>query len=155
MKASHFDDGGNLRMIDMSGKRKTSRFAAARGLIKMKKETIRLVKSGKLPKGNIFGVAKIAGITAAKMTHFLIPLCHNLNIDHCDVKFGINDDSIEVSARVRAFDRTGVEMEAMTAACFSLLTLYDMLKPVDKTMEISDVRIVEKRGGKSGIFKRA
>lgn len=155
MKVSHFDSAGNLRMIDVSGKRKTSRLAAAKGLIKMKKETIRLVKSGKLPKGNIFDVAKIAGISAAKKVQFLIPLCHNLNIDHCDIRFGMNDDSIEVSARVRAFDRTGVEMEAMTAACFSLLTLYDMLKPVDKTMVISDIRIVEKRGGKSGIFKRA
>lgn len=154
MRVSHFDSAGNLKMIDVSGKRKTSRFAAAKGLIKMKKETIRLVKSGKLPKGNIFDVAKMTGIAAAKMTQFLIPLCHNLNITHCDIKFGINDDSIEVGASVRAFDRTGVEMEAMTAACFSLLTLYDMLKPVDKTMEISNIRIIEKRGGKSGIFKR-
>ena len=155
MRVSHSSSGGSLKMIDVSNKKRTRRLATAKGLIRMKGETIGMIKSGKLPKGNIFDVAKMAGIAAAKKAQFLIPLCHNLNIDHCDVQFDVKNDSIEVSARVKAFDRTGVEMEAMAAACFSLLTLFDMLKPVDKTMEISDIRIVEKRGGKSGTFKRA
>jgi cyclic pyranopterin phosphate synthase len=154
MKLSHWPEDGNLRMIDVSDKSPSKREAKASGKILIKRKTIKLIESGKTPKGDIFTTAKIAGINAVKQTQLLIPLCHNLNITHCDINFEMKNNSIEVKTTVKTHNRTGVEMEALTGTAVALLTIYDMLKPVDKSMIITEIKLLEKTGGKSGHYKR-
>ncbi len=151
---THFDDQGQAHMVDVSDKALTRREAVAQGAIYMKPETFRMIVNQEIAKGDVFGVARIAGIMAAKKTSELIPLCHPLAITGIDICFNpIEAESkIEIQAEVRITDKTGVEMEALTAVSIAALTIYDMCKAVDRGMRISDIRLVRKTGGKSGTF---
>ena len=153
---SHFDDAGNARMVDVGSKQETRRVAIARGRISMISEAYAMVQAGTMKKGDVLGVARIAGIMAAKKVDSLIPLCHPLAITKADVSFFFQDEhqSIVIEATVGITGRTGVEMEALTAVSVAALTIYDMCKAVDKGMEISDMYLVRKSGGKSGDFCR-
>ncbi len=155
-KLTHFDNRGRARMVDVSAKPTTAREAVAGGSVTMKKATLKLIRDGQISKGDVLGVARIAGIMAAKKTPGIIPMCHPLNITSVDVAFeyGGKSDAIHIEARVRTKGRTGVEMEALTAVAAAALTIYDMCKAVDREMVISDILLLEKRGGKSGTFKR-
>ena len=150
----HWSEDGNLRMIDVSDKTPTQRLGKATGKILIKSETIALIRSGATPKGDIFTVSKIAGIQAAKRTPSLIPMCHPLHITHCDIRFELEENAIVVMPTVKTQNRTGVEMEALVGTATALLTIYDMLKPVDKTMVITDIELIEKSGGKSGDWRK-
>ena len=155
-KLSHLDEKGRAKMVDVSEKQITRREAVARGSVYMKSGTIKLIKDRKIPKGDVFSVAKIAGIVAAKKTSELIPLCHPLSIASVDIDFDLNGkrNKVEIEARVKVVGQTGVEMEALTAVSVAALTIYDMCKAVDKEMVISDIMLMEKKGGRSGHFKR-
>ncbi len=155
-KLTHFDTRGRARMVDVSEKPHTDREAVARGSVSMKKTTLRLIKQGRMSKGDVLGVARIAGIMAAKKTPWIIPLCHPLNITSVEVGFEYDekDNRIQIESRVRVEGQTGVEMEALTAVAAAALTIYDMCKAVDRGIVISDILLLEKRGGKSGTFKR-
>ncbi|MCX7792949.1 MAG: cyclic pyranopterin monophosphate synthase MoaC [Thermodesulfovibrionales bacterium] len=156
MKLTHVDDKGNARMGDVSGKEVTLREARATARIKLSSETIALLLDKAIPKGDVLTVAKIAGIMAAKKTHELIPMCHPLNISHVDIEFNILKESseIEIESIVKVEARTGVEMEALCAAATAALTIYDMCKAVDREMVITDIMLIEKKGGRSGEYKR-
>lgn len=149
---SHLDAEGRARMVDVGGKPVTERMARAGGRITMSPETIRLLLDRGLPKGDVLSVARVAGIMAAKETSRLIPMCHPLNITHVEVDFNLDEEksAIDIEATVRLSGRTGVEMEALTAVSVAALTIYDMCKAVDKGMEIGEIRLLEKRGGKAG-----
>ena len=149
---SHTDEQGHARMVDVSAKPDTAREAIARGTIRMKPETLALIQSGGVPKGDVIGVARLAGIMAAKRTHELIPLCHPLLLTDIAVDITPNEaeSALDISATVRTTGKTGVEMEALTAVTIAALTVYDMCKAVDRGMRVESVRLVEKRGGKSG-----
>ena len=151
---THFDDAGQAHMVDVGGKASTHRVALARGTIRMLPATFALVRSGSTKKGDVLGVARIAAIQGAKRTSDLIPLCHPLAITRIAVDFALDDAASAVSctARVECHGQTGVEMEALTAVQVALLTIYDMLKAADRGMVITDVRLLEKHGGKSGRF---
>jgi len=151
---SHINKNNEVNMVDVSGKNETVRIAKAYGKIVMSKELIKMIKENKVKKGNVITTAKIAGIMAAKKTSELIPLTHPLNIEKVDLTFTINKNNIEVKSLVKLTGKTGVEMEALTAVSVALLTIYDMGKAVDKRMEITDIYLLEKSGGKSGNFKR-
>jgi cyclic pyranopterin phosphate synthase len=152
-KLSHIDDHGQAHMVDVSAKDVTSRSATARATVMMQRETIALINSGLAKKGDVLATARIAGIQAAKKTSDLIPLCHPLMISKASVDFSVSEDSIDVEATVKVEGKTGVEMEALTACSVSCLTIYDMVKAVDRGIRITDLRLVEKSGGKSGTFK--
>lgn len=153
---THIDEKGQARMVDISGKPETARVAVARGRVLMKAETFQILKSGQAKKGDVLGVARVAGIMAAKQTGYLIPLCHPLQITSATVEFKLDEaeHAVEIESRITTIGRTGAEMEALTAVSVAGLTVYDMLKAVDKEMVIQDVRLVEKSGGKSGTFVR-
>ncbi|WP_294188119.1 cyclic pyranopterin monophosphate synthase MoaC [uncultured Clostridium sp.] len=153
-KLTHFDNSGNARMVDVSDKNKTERVAVAVSRIRVSEETLSLIKEGKIGKGDVLGVARIAGIMASKQTSNLIPMCHPLMISSCNVDFEINDKEvcIDIKATVKIVDKTGVEMEALTAATIAALTIYDMCKAVDKRMVIEGTHLLKKTGGKSGEF---
>lgn len=153
---THFDEKGQAIMVDVGGKDVTVREAVARGEVRMKSETLDLILEGRAKKGDVLGVARIAGIMAAKKTSELVPLCHPLALDSVAVEFFPDRERsvIEIEARVRVTARTGVEMEALTAVAASGLTVYDMCKAVDRTMVITEIRLMEKLGGRSGHFKR-
>jgi cyclic pyranopterin phosphate synthase len=154
-KLTHLDARGQARMVDVSKKKKTARTAIARGLVRMRPETLRTLLDGKLPKGDVLAVARIAGIQAAKRTWELIPMCHQVALTAVRVELTpTGDDTIVIEASATAADRTGVEMEALTATTVAALTLYDMLKAVDRAIVIESVALVEKTGGKSGNYKR-
>ncbi len=152
---SHIDKKGQAKMVDVTKKVKTQRTAVASGRVKMKPATLDLIAKNKLTKGDVLGVARIAGIQAAKRTHELIPLCHPLALTQVDVecKLDRKRSIVEVTSTVRCADRTGVEMEALTAAAVACLTIYDMAKAADKGMVISEIKLLVKRGGKSGDWK--
>ncbi len=154
---SHFDGEGNARMVDVSGKSATVRRATAAGRISMSPEAFAMVRQGTMKKGDVLGVARIGAIMAAKRVDSLIPLCHPLAITSVDVGFSFDDNAhaIDIRATVGITGRTGVEMEALTAVSVAALTIYDMCKAVDKGMVISDIRLLEKSGGKSGDFVRS
>ena len=151
---THLDAAGNAHMVDVSEKDVTSRSATARATVEMRRETLALILEGKAKKGDVIATARIAGIMAAKKTHELIPLCHPLMITKVTVDFvpDTKASTIDVSATVKVEGKTGVEMEALTACSVACLTLYDMCKAVDRGMKISNLRLVEKTGGKSGHF---
>ncbi len=153
-KLTHLDATGNAHMVDVSDKHVTSRVATAKAQVLMQPETLALINGGTAKKGDVLATARIAGIMAAKKTHELIPLCHPLLITKVSVDFTADEKtgSIEVSATVRVEGKTGVEMEALTACSIAALTLYDMCKGVDRGMKITDLRLTEKSGGKSGSF---
>jgi cyclic pyranopterin monophosphate synthase len=152
-KLTHLDASGNAHMVDVSAKDVTSRSATARARVLMLAETLALITSGKAKKGDVLATARIAGIMAAKKTSDLIPLCHPLMISKVSIEFTIIDGAIDVEATVKVEGKTGVEMEALTACSVACLTLYDMVKAVDRGMKITDLRLVEKLGGKSGHFQ--
>ena len=154
-KLTHFDERGAARMVDVGGKDETRRVAVAGGSIRMRPETLAIVASGTSKKGDVLGVARIAAIQAAKRTSELIPLCHPVPLTSVNVEFTLDEGASSVACRVTAecTARTGVEMEALTAASVALLTIYDMCKAVDRGMTLSDIRLLEKSGGKSGTFK--
>jgi len=153
-KLTHLDAAGNAHMVDVSEKSVTTRSATARAVVTMRPETLSLILEGKARKGDVLATARIAGIMAAKKTHELIPLCHPLMISKVTVEFAPDTgaSSIEVTAVVKVEGKTGVEMEALTACSVACLTLYDMCKAADRAMRITDLRLVEKSGGKSGHF---
>jgi cyclic pyranopterin phosphate synthase len=153
---SHFDAEGNAIMVDVSKKNETERVATASGRVTLSQEAYDLVKNGSMAKGDVLGVARIAGIMAAKKVDSLIPLCHPLAVTKINIDFSYNDDSrqIEIEAVVGITGKTGVEMEALTAVSITALTIYDMCKAVDKAMIISDICLKKKTGGKSGTFIR-
>ena len=156
---THFDGSGNAIMVDVTGKEISSRLAVAKGNISLNAETLAAIQGGTAKKGDVLGVARIAGITAAKRTAELIPLCHPLAFDSCTVDFTINENAekpqIEASCTVKLSGKTGAEMEALTGVSVALLTIYDMCKAIDRSMVIGDIRLWEKSGGKSGHYKRA
>ena len=156
MELTHLDAEGRARMVDVSGKAETEREARAAGSVKMARATYELVRTGQGPKGDIFTVAKIAGIMGAKKTHDLIPLCHPLPITHIDVTFDFDDEAstVHITSSVRTRGQTGVEMEALTCATVTALTVYDMCKAVDKGIELGPFFLLEKSGGKSGTYRR-
>ena len=151
---THLDPLGRARMVDVTPKDPTHRRAIARGRVTMQPETASLVARGAISKGDVLAVARVAGIQAAKRTPDLIPLCHPLLVGSVLVNFRIEDDFIEVEAQVDTIDRTGVEMEAMTACSIACLTIYDMCKSADRAMVISEVTLWEKTGGRSGTYRR-
>ena len=155
-KLTHFDEKGHTRMVDVTPKAETLRVAVARGHVSAKSETLQLIAEHGFAKGDVLEVARLAGIMATKRTGDLIPLCHPLALTSVKVDLSINGSErcIEIEAEVQTVGRTGVEMEALTAVSVAGLTVYDMCKSVDREMEISDIRLVKKTGGKSGTFIR-
>ena len=151
---THLDETGAARMVDVSGKDATARSATASGRVLVSAEVIALLRGEGVPKGDALAVARVAGIMAAKRTPELIPLCHPLALSSVAVDLVVEDDAVAITATVRTTDRTGVEMEALTAVSVAALTVVDMVKSVDKAAVISDVRVEEKTGGKSGTFSR-
>jgi len=154
-KLTHIGAGGEARMVDVSAKPATERVAVAEGRVAMTKETLALVLSGNAKKGDVLGAARIAGIMAAKKTHELIPLCHPLPVSkvEIDITPAQNPPGLSVRASVKVTGQTGVEMEALTAVAVACLTIYDMVKAAERGMRIEAIRLVEKRGGKSGHFR--
>ncbi len=156
-KLTHIGAGGEARMVDVSGKRVTARVAVAQGRVLMSQKTLALVLSGNAKKGDVLGAARIAGIMAAKRTHELIPLCHPLPVSKVELDIAPTQKppALIVRATVKVTGRTGVEMEALTAVAVACLTIYDMVKAVERGMRIDGIHLVEKRGGKSGHFRAA
>ncbi len=153
-RLTHVDESGAARMVDVSGKEVTARVAVASGRVLVSAEVVALLRGEGVPKGDALGVARIAGIMATKRTPDLIPLCHPLAISGVEVDLEVLDDAVAITATVRTADRTGVEMEALTAVSVAALTVVDMVKAVDKAAVISDIRIESKSGGKSGTWQR-
>lgn len=152
---THLNEEGRARMVDVSEKNETVREATAVAVVKMKTETLKLIKDGGIKKGDVLAVAQVAGIQGAKKTPDIIPMCHPIRLTGIDIKFSFLDEqTVEITAIVRAFDKTGVEMEALTAATTAALTIYDMCKAVDKGMEIREIVLQKKTGGKSGTYLR-
>ncbi|MBT7074478.1 MAG: cyclic pyranopterin monophosphate synthase MoaC [Anaerolineae bacterium] len=151
-KLTHIDEAGKAHMVDVGAKDDTERVAVARGEIKMKKATYDLITAGNMKKGDVLTIAQIAGINGAKRTSDLIPLCHPLLLTHISVQLDLDADlpGVQITASARLRGKTGVEMEALTAVSVAALTVYDMAKAAEKTMTIQNIRLVEKRGGKSG-----
>ena len=153
---THFDDEGAARMVDVSRKEETAREAVAEGRVTMLPETLKLILDREISKGEVFGVARVAGIMAAKKTAGLIPLCHPLNITSAEISFEpeVKVSCVKIRATIRTTGQTGVEMEALTAVAAAGLTIYDMCKSVDRAMTITEIRLMKKTGGKSGTFER-
>ncbi len=155
-RLSHLTPEGEARMVDVTAKAETAREAVAQVVLKLRRSTLTAIKAGQVVKGDVLGVARTAGILAAKRTPELIPLCHPLRITSVDVSFQLNERASElrIEARVRTVDKTGVEIEALTAAAVAGLTVYDMVKAVDKGVVLTDLCLLEKSGGKSGAWRR-
>ena len=157
MPLSHFDEEGRSRMVDVSAKDETVRVATAEGKIFMKPETLKLILDGRVKKGNVFEVARVAAVMGVKQTGSLIPMCHPLMISAVDVYFEPDEENscVNISVTVKITGKTGVEMEALNGVSIAALTLYDMCKAADKEMIISDIMLMKKTGGKSGTFERS
>jgi len=155
-RLSHVDRHGQARMVDISDKDETKREAVARGVITMRPETLRLIQQGSLPKGDVLAAARLAGVMAAKRVPDLIPLCHPLLLTSVEIEFTPSEESgrLDIESRVRITGRTGAEMEALAAVAVAALTVYDMCKAVDRAMVIGSIRLVVKKGGKSGTYRR-
>ncbi|MDZ4246905.1 MAG: cyclic pyranopterin monophosphate synthase MoaC [Dehalococcoidia bacterium] len=151
-KLTHLDESGHARMVDITSKGNTNRVAVAKGIVRMKPSTLQLLLQGDITKGDVLGVARVAGIMGAKQTPSLIPLCHPLLLGDVNVDFKVlkSENSIEITATVSCTGQTGVEMEAMTTVAVSALTIYDMCKAVDRTIKLDNIRLLKKSGGKSG-----
>ena len=152
---THFDEHGRARMVDVTGKEATSRTATARGLVRMAPATLALIEEGRVAKGDVLSVARLAGIMGAKRTPDLIPLCHPLSLSAVSVDLTLDRTTpgVEITATCRLVGRTGVEMEALTAVAVAALTIYDMCKAVDRGMRLTDIRLIHKEGGKSGTYE--
>ncbi|HWR89042.1 MAG TPA: cyclic pyranopterin monophosphate synthase MoaC [Dissulfurispiraceae bacterium] len=157
VKFTHFDEEGKARMVDVSAKPATLREAVASGRIVMKPETLRMIGEGQVAKGDVLGVARLAGIMAAKRTGDLIPLCHPLPVTSITIEFALDEpaSAVDIKSTVKTVGQTGVEMEALVAASVAALTIYDMCKAADREMIISDIKLLRKSGGKSGVFVRS
>lgn len=155
-KLTHFDKSGRASMVDISGKENTERYAITKGRVYMKPETIALIEEDKIKKGDVITVAKVAGIMAAKRVDELIPMCHKLLLTsiNIDIEMNKKEAFLEIRCTAKSRGKTGVEMEAFTGVSVAALTVYDMCKAVDREIVISDIKLIEKHGGKSGIFKR-
>ena len=155
-RLSHVDRHGRARMVDISDKDETKREAVARGVITMRPETLRLIQQGSVPKGDVLAAARLAGVMAAKRVPDLIPLCHPLLLTSAEIEFTPMEESgrLDIESRVRITGRTGAEMEALAAVAVAALTVYDMCKAIDRAMVISSIRLVAKKGGKSGTYRR-
>jgi cyclic pyranopterin monophosphate synthase len=155
-KLSHFDGQGRARMVDVGSKSPTQRIAVASGRVVMKAETLRRIMDKEMEKGDVLGVARVAGIMAAKRTGEVIPLCHPLNIDNVEIFFqpDVERSEVRIETRVKSTGKTGVEMEALVATAASALTIYDMCKAIDRGMKISEIMLLKKSGGKSGTYIR-
>ncbi|MBW2545389.1 MAG: cyclic pyranopterin monophosphate synthase MoaC [Deltaproteobacteria bacterium] len=156
MKFTHLDENNRPKMVDVTAKEPTLREAVAGGRVLMRPDTVRAIESGGVSKGNVYATAKIAGIMAAKKTSDIIPMCHPLELTGIDIDFSSNIEKgeIAINARARTFNRTGVEMEAMTAVSVAALTIYDMCKSADRAIVLFDIKLLKKSGGKSGTFVR-
>lgn len=156
MDFTHVNEQGRARMVDVSAKDDSERVAIARAVISMQPETLALIKTGGIKKGDVLGVAQVAGIMGAKQTSSLVPMCHPLMLTSVDLNFETDDDNscIIITCEVKTTGKTGVEMEAVTGAAVAAITIYDMAKAVDRWMEISEIKLLEKWGGKSGHVKR-
>ena len=154
MEFTHFDEQGNARMVDVSGKEITHRVAVAEGIISVSREVMDAIKGNKVKKGDVLTVSQVAGIMGTKRTPDLIPMCHPLSLTNAEVTFEVNEENCEIKAICRAVmdGKTGVEMEALTGVSTALLTVYDMCKAIDKRMVIKEIHLVSKEGGKSGQF---
>jgi len=155
LRLSHIDQEGQVHMVDVSQKPPTVREAVARGFVTLSPATLRLIRTGRIAKGDPLQAARLAGILAAKRTAELIPLCHPLAISACDIALRPRRHGYEIEARVRTTGPTGVEMEALTAVAVAALTIYDMVKAVDRAVVVGDIRLMEKRGGRSGEWRRS
>lgn len=160
MSLTHFDESGRAHMVDVGGKPDTVREALAAGTVRMRSETLALIREGHMAKGDVLAVAQVAGIMAAKQTPQIIPMCHTLLLTGVDLAFELEEGSggesaISIRATVRTVGKTGAEMEALTAVSAAALTIYDMCKAVDRAMSIEQVRLLRKSGGKSGVFERS
>ena len=144
MKFTHLDENGKAKMVDVSAKPNVKRTASAIGKIFLQKNTIKMINDNVIKKGDVLTVAKIAGITGAKKTSEMIPLCHNIAIDNIAVEFNVLEDAIEIKSKAICIDKTGIEMEALTAVSIAALTIYDMCKAVDKNMQIDEIKLLEK-----------
>jgi cyclic pyranopterin phosphate synthase len=155
-KLSHIDEKGKARMVDVTAKKETLREATAQGRVLLRPDTVGLIEAGGIPKGDVFAVARIAGVMAAKKTSEMIPLCHPLFLTGVDIQFAVNAGAgeIVISATVKTVGKTGVEMEALTAVSVAGLTIYDMCKAADRSIIITDIKLLSKKGGKSGTFVR-
>lgn len=156
MELTHFNEAGKAKMVHVGEKADTERLAVATGKVNMAAETLRKIREGRMGKGDVLAVAQVAGIMAAKKTWELIPMCHSLQLSGIDLLFYLDEEeqAVEIAATVQNYGKTGVEMEALTAVSVAALTIYDMCKAVDKEMEISQICLVEKRGGRSGTYQR-
>lgn len=156
MELTHINEQGRAKMVDVSEKNETLREAVACGNVYMKRETLERIKEGTIKKGDVLSVAQVAGIMGAKKTWDIIPMCHPIMISGCDINFSLNfeENRVEITATVKNTGQTGVEMEALTAVSIAGLTIYDMCKAIDREMIVSDVMLMKKTGGKSGIFER-
>lgn len=155
-KVTHLDESGRAKMVDVTAKATTLREAKAEGLVRMKPETLQRIREGEIEKGDVLAVAQVAGIMAAKKTSNLIPMCHPLGITGAKMDFDFPDDvTLRIEATVRCAERTGVEMEALTAVAVAALTIYDMCKAIDRGMAIDAIALLEKSGGKSGLYLRS
>ena len=156
MELTHFNEAGKAKMVHVGDKADTERLAVATGKVNMAAETLRKIREGRMGKGDVLAVAQVAGIMAAKKTWELIPMCHPLQLSGIDLLFYLDEEeqAVEIAATVQNYGKTGVEMEALTAVSVAALTIYDMCKAVDKEMEISQICLVEKRGGRSGTYQR-
>jgi cyclic pyranopterin monophosphate synthase len=151
---THFDDSGRARMVDVGDKASTDRVAIATGRISMHSETVTVIREGRAAKGDVLAVAQVAAIMAAKKTHDMIPMCHPLLLTKIEVNFNLDDTGVNISAQVETRGQTGVEMEALTAVSAAALTIYDMVKAIDRGMTIESIRLEHKSGGKSGDWER-
>ncbi|MDD4801485.1 MAG: cyclic pyranopterin monophosphate synthase MoaC [Syntrophomonas sp.] len=157
MNLSHINEQGYARMVDISDKRDTTRFARAQAIVRMQAETLHTIREGNIKKGDVLAVAQVAGIMGAKQTPALIPMCHPLMLNGIDIEFTFDeaDKSLIIHSQVKTSGKTGVEMEAITAVTVAALTVYDMCKAIDRWMEITNIQLLEKSGGKSGQLNRA
>ena len=151
-KFTHFDSEGNTHMVDVGNKADTKRIAVVKGHVKMQPETLAMITDGSAKKGDVLGVARLAGIMGAKQTSTLIPLCHNITLDSSEIKFRILEEELQIVSIVQSEEKTGVEMEALTAVTISALAIYDMVKGVDKSVYIKEIFLLEKKGGKTGDY---
>ena len=154
MELSHINKQGRAKMVDVTDKDETFREAIAAGTVKVHPDTMALIRSGGVKKGDVLSVAQVAGIMAAKKTADIIPMCHPLALSGVDIRFALTDTEVRIEASVRCKGATGVEMEALTAVSVAALTVYDMCKAVQRDIEITDIRLLYKNGGKSGVFQR-
>ena len=155
IKFSHLDNKGNARIVNISKKKKSSRYAKAKATVWLSKKILAMIQNDQFKKGNVINVARIAGIMAAKQTSCLIPLCHNISLDSSEINFRFLEEELEIVSVVQSEEKTGVEMEALTAVTITALTIYDMVKGVDKSVYIKEIFLLEKKGGKTGDYKNS